>query len=330
MQANMQRRAVIAGMAAAALPMRSALAKAAPPRLPQPDPALWHVDTPPAARGTTIGPNGKVAYRVYGTGAKTPLIVLHGGPVAGESYMRPYVGLATERRVVLYDQSGCGASAKPADLSRYTLDRYVAELEALRATLGFERIVLLGHSWGGLLAPAYAAAHPQRVTALVLAGTAPRWRDFGVAAQRWLALEGPAALATARTGHPGEPAYDALKASYYARHTCRLDPWPGFLLAAGEALSRNPVYTYLNGPSEFQFTGALAGLDGSAALRSVRVPTLITCGEYDEAPPAVGARVKALVSGSRLVAFPGLSHMSHIEDPARVIGATAAFLHARA
>lgn len=329
MRANVERRAFMAGLAAAALPIRAALGTPYP-RLPRPSPALWHVETPPVARGIAIGPNGAVAYRLYGMDAKTPLIVLHGGPVAGERYMRPYVGLATDRRVVLYDQSGCGASAKPADLSKYTLDRYVAELEALRATLGFDKIVLLGHSWGGLLAPAYAAAYPHRVAALVLAGTAPRWRDFEATARRWLAAQGPAALATARTGRPGQPAYDALTGSYYARHICRLDPWPGFLQATGEALARNPVYAYLNGPSEFQFTGALASLDGGAALRGVRVPTLVTCGEYDEAPPAVGARVKAMVGGSRLVAFPRLSHMAHIEDPARVVGTTAAFLRAHA
>ena len=296
MPIDLGRRAVMAGVAAVSLPAGRTFAKAARP-LPQPDPALWHIDTPPVARGTATGPNGTVAYRLYGTGGGTPVIVLHGGPVAGETYMRPYVGLATDRRVVLYDQSGCGASASPTDLSRYTPDRYVTELEALRAALGFDRVVLLGHSWGGMLAPAYAAAHPDRVAALVLAGTAPRWRDFETSARHWLGEQGSHAVTTAEAGHPGEPAYDALTGAYYARHICRLDPWPAFLLAAGEALSRNPVYTYLNGPSEFQFTGALANLDVSAALRSIRVPTLVTCGEFDEAPPAVGTRVHALVPG---------------------------------
>lgn len=318
---------MMGAVGAAALPTGPALA-ARSARLPHPDPALWHIETPPAAVGTVAGPNGTIRYRLYGSGAATPVIALHGGPVAGERYMRPYAALASDRRVVLYDQSGCGVTGAAADLSRYTLARYVAELEAVRATLGFARVVLVGHSWGGILAPAYAATHPDRVAALVLAGTATRWREFGEAADRWLATLGPAAAATARTGKTGEPAYDRLLGDYYARFVCRLDPWPAFLAEAGEALGRNPVYAYLNGPSEFQFTGAFADLDMRAALRGVRVPTLITCGEYDEAPPFIGARIRALVAGSTLLPFAGLSHMAHIEDPARVVGATAAFLRA--
>jgi proline-specific peptidase len=317
--------------AAASLPTRALAAAPAYPPLPPPDPKLWHIDTAPTTDGFADGPGGKLYHRVYGKAGRTPLIALHGGPAAGELYMRPYAGLAADRQVVLYDQGGCGRSARMADLSRYTLDYYVAELDALRRHLGFDKIVLLGHSWGGILAPAYAAAHPDHVAALVIAGSAPRWADFTEAGALWLKEMGPAAEALVAKADAGQlaaddPAYGAFMQAYYSRHLCRLDPWPDFLNQAGEALAHNPLYAYLNGPSEFQFTGAFAGLDVSAQLRSLRIPILVTCGEYDEGPPAVAAKIVALAPRAKLHAFSGLSHMSHIEDPARVTGVTGAFL----
>jgi proline iminopeptidase len=323
------RRELIGGIGAAAIAIgANAPGNAA---LPQPDPRLWAPPPGvPSRDGYATAANGRIYYRLLGGGKRLPLVTLHGGPAAGHGYMMPYAQLAADRPVVLYDQSGCGRSSAPPELKRYTVARYVAELEALRTHLGFEKMLLLGHSWGGILAPAYAATHPDRVAGLVLAGTSANWQGFTDAAQRWLAELGPQAVATVaraeRTGRTSDPAYQALLGRYYALHLCRLEHWPKFLEDAGEAIGHNPVYQYLNGPSEFQFTGALAGYDGRAAARSIRAPTLVTCGEFDEAPPFVGRRLAALIPGSRLEAFAGLSHMSHIEDPARVIGATRRFL----
>jgi proline-specific peptidase len=325
-QMKATRRDILAGLGAASLPLDWA-ARAAPATLPQPDPRLWGPPPGvPSSEGYAIGPNGKVYYRTFGRGKRLPLVVLHGGPAGAHGYMMPYSRLALDRPVVLYDQSGCGRSSAPPELKRYTVARYVVELEELRRQLGFDRMLLLGHSWGGMLAPAYAAKHPDRVAGLVLAGTSPDWQGFTDAAQRWLAALGPQAVATAARARHSDPAYQALLGRYYALHLCRLKQWPKFLEEAGAAIDHNPVYTYLNGPSEFQFTGALARYDASAAARSIRVPTLVTCGEFDEAPPFVGRRLTALIPGSRLESFAGLSHMAHIEDPARVVGATRRFL----
>jgi proline-specific peptidase len=323
------RREMMGGLAAVAAAGVPRIAVAAP--LPQPDPRLWAPPPGVASReGYAVAANGKIFYRRFDGGSRLPLVALHGGPAAGHGYMMPYAHLALDRPVVLYDQSGCGRSSAPPELKRYTVARYVAELEALRIHLGFDRMLLLGHSWGGLLAPAYAARHPDRVAGIVLAGTSADWQGFVDAAQHWLTELGPEAIATVRraerTGKTDDPAYQALLGRYYALHLCRLEHWPKFLEDAGETIGHNPVYQYLNGPSEFQFTGALARYNGSDAARSIRVPTLITCGEFDEAPPFVARRLSALISHSRVEAFAGLSHMSHIEDPARVIGTTRRFL----
>ncbi len=244
--------------------------------------------------------------------------------------MRPYAELASDREVVLYDQSGCGVSAKPAGLSHYSVSRYVAELESLRVHLGYDRVILLGHSWGVLLATAYAAAHPARVASLVLAGGVAVMSDYQKAAARWLAEMGQPTVELVRritaSGRTSDPRYQAFLDRYYHAHVLRLKVWPDWIEAALGQLDSNPVYHYLNGPNEFAITGALSSLDLRAKAKALKMPVLVTCGEFDEAPPWAATRLAAAFPNARLRPFPGLSHLSHVEDPTTVIGATCSFI----
>jgi hypothetical protein len=92
-------------------------------------------------------PGGRVWYRIMGAADAVPLLTLHGGPGAGHDYLEPLEALASDRPVVFYDQLGCGRSEQPADRSLWQMDRFVAEIGAVRGALGLERIHLLGHSW---------------------------------------------------------------------------------------------------------------------------------------------------------------------------------------
>jgi proline iminopeptidase len=330
---GLSRRTVTTGLLLGTM-LASARADAQPSRsakLADPDPVDWDPPVSPVTERMVPGPNGDVYVRAYGTAtAKSPVIVLHGGPAAGHRYMRPYARLASDRQVLFYDQSGCGRSARPTDMSAYTIERYVQELDAVRAATGAERAILLGHSWGGMLALAYATIHPLKVAGMVLAGTAPRMADYQAAAQRWLAAIGPNAVTIAMTeenvGGVPTARFQTLEQSYYKQHLLRLASWPDWFTAVLEEAGSNPVYRYLNGPSEFTFTGALASFDVTDKLAKLRMPTLITCGEYDEAPPWLGRKLKAHIHGAQLLAWPGLSHMAHIEAPGIVVPATARFL----
>jgi pimeloyl-ACP methyl ester carboxylesterase len=104
------------------------------------------------------------------TQAKGVLIAIHGGPGNSSDYMVSLEQLASsEFTVVNYDQRGTGQSTEPSE--GYAMDNYIADLEAVRQAVGAERVHLLGHSWGGLVALRYAVAHPQRVRSIILMGS---------------------------------------------------------------------------------------------------------------------------------------------------------------
>ena len=99
-----------------------------------------------------------------------PILFLHGGPGAGcESYHRRFFN-PQAYRVVLFDQRGCGRSTPHASLEANTTWDLVNDIEAIRQTLGIERWLLFGGSWGSTLALAYAQHHPERVIGMILRG----------------------------------------------------------------------------------------------------------------------------------------------------------------
>jgi proline iminopeptidase len=105
-----------------------------------------------------------------GNSGGLPVVFLHGGPGAGlEGYHRRFFDPA-RYRIVLFDQRGAGKSTPFADLEDNTTQALIADIEKLRVHLGIERWLVFGGSWGSTLALAYAEAHPERVTALVLRG----------------------------------------------------------------------------------------------------------------------------------------------------------------
>jgi proline iminopeptidase len=124
-------------------------------------------------------PGATLQYRSVGSGP--PIVLVGGGAGNGAGYMWPVADelAASGFRCVLYDQRGRGGSTADAlDKAHINLAASVADLEALRAHLGLERMTLLGHSWGAMLAAAYVAAHPERVGRLVLVGPGPLWWDL--------------------------------------------------------------------------------------------------------------------------------------------------------
>ncbi len=262
---------------------------------------------------------GRVWFRVAGANSPgTPLLVLHGGPGVPHDYLEPLEALADERPIVFYDQLGCGNSDHPDDPALWTVERYIQEVGEVRDALGLERIHLLGQSWGGALATSYVLdAKPGGVESLILSAPlldANRWAADQRANLAAFPDEMQAAVREAETtGNFDAPDYQEAMGAYYARHVCRLDPWPECLNRSLERLAM-PIYLRMWGPSEFTCTGTLQTFNVTDRLAEIQVPVLFTCGEHDEALPATMAYFQSRVPGSELKVFEGASHSHHLEE----------------
>jgi proline iminopeptidase len=280
-------------------------------------------------RGVVEVEGGVIRYRLLGEGERT-LVLLHGGPGAGSLYLKPLERLAgPDRRVVVYDQLGCGGSDRPDDSSLWRADRFVEELEALRAHLGLDRFDLYGHSWGGMLATDYALAHQERLRSLVLASTIADAALLQREMKRLLESF-PADLRDTLRRHEAagttESAeyQDAIRAVYEV-HLCRCDPWPPEVEKTFKDFAMD-VYVPMWGPSEFAYDGNLSDWNRVDRLHEIRVPTLITVGRHDELTPACSEQIQQEIPHSELVVFEEGSHMTFWEEPERYLEVVDDFL----
>lgn len=261
---------------------------------------------------------GNVWYKIVGTNRKKiPLLVLHGGPGAPHDYLEPLEALSDERPVVFYDQLGCGNSDKPSDTSLWTIERFVDELEQIRTYLGLDKMHLLGQSWGTMLAVDFMLAKkPKSVMSLILSGPCLSSSRFA-SDQKLYLLELPETLQkiineVEASGCFGSREYQDAMMAYYKIHVCRLDPWPDCLNRTMEKLG-NEVYEQMWGPSEFTITGRLKGYERADLLKEISVPTLFTCGRYDESTPSTTAYYHSMLPGSEIYIFEDASHLHHLE-----------------
>ena len=117
-------------------------------------------------------------YTIVGEGeepGKAPLLLLHGGPGGAHDYMESMGELARGgRRVIMYDQLGCGKSPVPSNPAMWTVELFVEEVDVVRQALGLERLHILGQSWGGMLGMEYALTQPEGVESMVICDSPAR------------------------------------------------------------------------------------------------------------------------------------------------------------
>lgn len=277
----------------------------------------------------------RVWYRIVGEAeepGKLPVLTLHGGPGAAHDYLESLDALAgTGRRVIYYDQLGCGRSDQPHDPDLWTVPLFVEEVGVVRDALGLDNVHILGQSWGGMLGMEYALTQPRGLASLIVASSPASMIQWVEEANRLRAELPPEVQATLlrheEAGTTDDPAYEEAMLVFYRRHVCRLDPWPEYVVRTFDQLARNPeVYNTMNGPSEFHVVGKLKDWDIIDRLGEIRVPTLITSGRYDEATPAIAETIHRGIPNSEWVLFEESSHMPHAEEPARYRAVVADFL----
>jgi proline iminopeptidase len=274
-----------------------------------------------AREGFVQGSGAKIFYKALGQGP--PLIVLHGGPGADHTDFLPFLlPLSRRNQLILIDERGCGRSERLRDPRGYTLDAMVDDIEHLRESLGLRQTALMGHSFGGILAQAYAIRHAPRLNRLVLAGTAASAKAINADFKRIrLALPSPVRRTMAALEAQGifradgqyRQAYATLTARalapyMYARHPPKREPTYG--ITGWEVLRKLWVRH-----SDFRIDGGLKGFDFSGKLKAVSVPTLVVIGDRDLVTQASAVQLTESLPTARLVIMPTCGHMMFVDRP---------------
>jgi L-proline amide hydrolase len=268
---------------------------------------------------------GRTWYRSVAAGdedeARLPLLCLHGGPGANWLHLKPYEALANERRVVFYDQLGSGNSGleEPHEASIWTPELFVEEVGVVREALGLERVHILGHSWGGMLGMQYAAEQPEGLVSLIVESSPPSVPEWMPEVARLRSELPPDVDATLRrheeAGTTDDPEYEQACLVFYARHLCRLDPWPDEVSRTFEKLAEDPtVYHTMNGPSEFHVIGSIRDWQSEDRLGEIDVPTLVVSGRHDEATPKLQEVLVAGIPQTEQVILEDSSHLPMWEE----------------
>lgn len=279
----------------------------------------------PHRTGSVHTPDVDLSYETFGShGAEIPLIAVNGGPGLSHAYMMQndlWQRAAAHRLVVLYDQRGTGASKQVQPNAPQSMDAQVADLDAIRNALSLDRVAVLGDSYGGMIAMAYAAAHPERVSRLILSDSAaPSWKTMvhllsqvfpdreeqGDAEAKKLAADPEGAAQAGLVNHMRMMFYSTEMRDAYISHMGDL----GFVPAVGRAVQQ-----------------ATEKLDLTPKLAGFHFPALVMTGRYDmNVAPLTAWRMAHAIPGAQIVFFEKSGHLPAYEEPDRYLKVLETFL----
>lgn len=274
-------------------------------------------------------PGGKIWYRIYGQGHKTPMLVLHGGPGSSSYGLTPLNVLSKDRPIIFYDQLGCGRSTRITDTSLMTIDHYVEELESLRKALKLDDLCIYGQSWGPALGVDYYLKYPKEVKALILSSPLLSTDMWTKDADTLIATLPDSIQVTIRENEKNKtfdnPDYKNAVQMYYSKFLRRKERSKDQKDSSSMFFGTN-VYEYMWGPSEFTATGTLLNYDRVNRLKDIAVPTLLMTGEYDEARPNTVRYFQSQISGAEFTVIKNSCHATIHDNPEQTLARLSEFL----
>jgi proline iminopeptidase len=302
--------------------LAAALAACAGEKTPAADSAKAPADSTKAAAAATptLGPGeamlpvtgGRIWYKVSGTGSGTPMILIHGGPGMGSFYLKSMEALGDDRPVVRYDQLGAGKSDRLTDTTLMTIPRFVEELDSLRRTLKYDKVFLNGNSWGTIVAVEYYKAHPDKVAGILFSGEAfdiaAAEKEINAAVAK-LSPEAQAAFAQYNKDKNLEaPAYKKAVDEFYAKNVFRRPVKAD--LDSMMSMMGAEQYRYFQGENETMVVGTLKGYSAMSILPTIKVPVLMTTGEFDELGPKTIEQHAKLIPGAKFIVYKDAAHVT--------------------
>ena len=278
---------------------------------------------------------GAVLYsREIGQG--TAIIVLHGGPDFDHSYLLPELDrLSDSYRLIYYDQRGRGRSADRVQPEDITLASEIADLEKVRQYYKLDSVVLLGHSWGTVLALEYALRHPEHVSRLILMNPGPASaEDYKELRKEWLDkrpddMERRKAISASAAYQEGEP---AAVAAYYRIHFkpafARPENYETFMARLSSSFSRQGILKARAIEARLMNDSwALPDYDMLPKLKNTRIPTLVISGDHEFIPAATAEHITQAIPNARMVTLKDCGHFTYMECPVAVHEQIDTFFH---
>lgn len=284
-----------------------------------------------------------IYYTAFGKGE--PLLIVHGGPGASHDYFLPYLlPLARKNRLIFIDERGSGRSQQIENTAGYTVENMVEDVEAVRRELQLGKISLLGHSYGGVLAQAYAFKYQDNLSHLILCSTFHSTKKMNEVFRRMMEKMTPELRTRIEKmekaglfGHGKDFEKNRYTSEYmiaswgegYFPYLYRNHPDPNYDPLANGNTAWDLYREMWGSDGEFIIDGNLKSVEYTDRLSTIKVPTLITAGDNDECDPSLSHEMNEKIAGSKLVIFPKSGHMTFVDQPSLFISAIEEFLHPR-
>jgi proline iminopeptidase len=265
--------------------------------------------------GLISTPDVDLFYEAYGDPSSAiPIIIANGGPGLSHIYMMQndvWPRIAKKRQVVFYDQRGTGKSTRISPGASQNIEAQIADLEAVRSRFAFAKFNLVGDSYGGFLAMAYAAAHPEHVEKLILSDSAAPAMKNIVRVLPQVFPDMP------RSSDPQEQLRNHFRMLFYSEE--KRDAY----LAGAKDLGSTPQVGAA-------VSRAISNVDLTPQLAKFSFPTMVITGRYDmNVAPLTAWNIYKAIPGSKFVVFAKSGHLPSYEEPDKYVETVEAFLTGR-
>ncbi len=267
----------------------------------------------------------KIYYEIQGESNGVPIIVLHGGPGFSHTYLKSSLSvwkkLSENQSVIFYDQRGTGKSTIKDSVGTCTLVDQLNDLDALRNHLGYNQIILLGHSWGGFLGMAFTARFPEYVKKLILVGSAAPCFKETIFLQKYVFPE----IQERRNNLSFEVELgneDAINSDTMEKFS---------MLFYSPEKKDEMLSTVGNTSYNYDVHKALRAdidrFDLTPELRKFKQPTLVITGRFDmNVAPLVAYRIQKLIPNSKYEVFEYSGHLPFFEEPDKFVQVITSFI----
>lgn len=261
----------------------------------------------------------KTYYRIVDGGDKTPIVCLHGGPGSTHNYFEVLDCIAdTGRKVIMYDQLGCGQSFVEGHDELWNQEVWMEELEKLLEYLNVEECHLLGQSWGGMLAIAYAIEKKNyKIKSLILSSTLSSASLWASEQHRLIGFMSKEEQEAILSEDYESKSYQEANAHYMQLHCAGPFDKNTPECVKREKISGTRSYLIGWGPNEYTPLGTLKDFEYTSQLCDIHVPSLIISGTNDLCTPLVAKTMMDGITDSKWELMSGCRHMCFVDDHKR-------------